>query len=100
MLNCCSSTTHNKKETTDEPQSQPAQPTTTTENPIIMPGFATTCLHGGWEGDPATTASAVPIYRTAPFKFNSTEHAANLFALKELGMIYTRCAGPNGGNAC
>jgi len=55
----------------------------------------TLCIHGGWEDrDPATTARAVPIYRTSPYRFNSTEHAANLFALKELGNIYTRLMNP------
>merc|ERR1711907_83640 len=55
----------------------------------------TLCIHGGWEDrDPATTARAVPVYRTSPYRFNSTEHAANLFALKELGNIYTRLGNP------
>jgi hypothetical protein len=40
-----------------------------------MPGFSTTCLHGGWSGDPATTAGGVPVYRTAPFKFKNTVRA-------------------------
>ena len=44
-------------------------------------------IHGGWAGDPATTARAVPVYRTAPYLFRSTEEAANLFALAELGNI-------------
>merc|ERR1712072_740328 len=53
------------------------------------------CIHGGFEDrDPATTARAVPLYRSAPYRFNSTEHAANLFALKELGNIYTRLMNP------
>ena len=43
---------------------------------------------------PATTAVAVPIYQTTSYQFNSTEHAANLFALKELGNIYTRIMNP------
>lgn len=55
----------------------------------------TLCIHGGFETcDPATTARAVPIYRTSPYRFNSCEHAANLFALKELGNIYTRLMNP------
>lgn len=58
------------------------------------PGFDTIALHGGFSGDPATNARGVPIYRTAPFLFNNTEHAANLFALKELGNIYTRLMNP------
>mmetsp|Transcript_17838 Transcript_17838/g.46719 ORF Transcript_17838/g.46719 Transcript_17838/m.46719 type:complete len:469 (+) Transcript_17838:118-1524(+) len=52
------------------------------------------CIHGGWAGDPATTARAVPIYRTAPYQFRSTEEAASLFALAELGNIYTRLMNP------
>jgi O-acetylhomoserine (thiol)-lyase len=59
-----------------------------------MPGFDTLAIHGGWAGDPATNARGVPVYRTAPYLFNSTEHAANLFALKELGNIYTRLMNP------
>ncbi len=54
----------------------------------------TLCLHGGQQPDPTTNARAVPIYRTSSFVFNSTEHAANLFALKELGNIYTRLMNP------
>jgi len=54
----------------------------------------TLCLHGGQAPDSATNARAVPIYRTSSFVFNSTEHAANLFALKELGNIYTRLMNP------
>ncbi len=50
----------------------------------------TICLHGGQQPDPSTNACAVPVYRTSSFVFDSTEHAANLFALKELGNIYTR----------
>lgn len=54
----------------------------------------TLCLHGGYEPDPTTNARAVPVYRTSSFVFNNTEHAANLFALKELGNIYTRLMNP------
>ena len=54
----------------------------------------TICLHGGQQPDPSTNACAVPIYRTSSFVFDSTEHAANLFALKELGNIYTRLMNP------
>lgn len=54
----------------------------------------TLCLHGGQIPDPTTNSRAVPIYRTSSFVFNSTEHAANLFALKELGNIYTRLQNP------
>jgi O-acetylhomoserine (thiol)-lyase len=54
----------------------------------------TIVLHSGYRSDPATTAVAVPIYQTTSYQFNSTEHAANLFALKELGNIYTRIMNP------
>ena len=54
----------------------------------------TLCLHAGYNSDPATNACPVPIYRTASYVFNSTEHAANLFALRELGNIYTRLMNP------
>lgn len=55
----------------------------------------TLALHAGQEtADPATGARAVPIYQTSSFVFKSTEHAANLFALKELGNIYTRIMNP------
>jgi len=54
----------------------------------------TIVLHAGYRSDPTTTAVAVPIYQTTSYQFNSTEHAANLFALKELGNIYTRIGNP------
>lgn len=55
----------------------------------------TLALHAGQEtADPTTGARAVPIYQTSSFVFKSTEHAANLFALKELGNIYTRIMNP------
>ena len=54
----------------------------------------TLCLHGGHAPDPTTNARAVPVYRSSSFVFDSTEHAANLFALKELGNIYTRLTNP------
>lgn len=54
----------------------------------------TLCLHGGTQADPTTNSRAVPVYRTASYVFDSTEHAANLFALKELGNIYTRLMNP------
>ncbi len=58
-------------------------------------GLATLGLHVGQEEpDPATGARAVPIYQTAAYVFNDTEHAANLFGLKELGNIYTRIMNP------
>ena len=54
----------------------------------------TLCLHGGQAPDPATNARAVPVHRTASYVFDRTEHAANLFALKELGNIYSRIMNP------
>ncbi len=54
----------------------------------------TLCLHGGQQPDPTTNSRALPIYRTASYVFDSAEHAANLFALKELGNIYTRLQNP------
>ena len=54
----------------------------------------TLALHAGWRADPATGAVAVPIYQTTSYQFNSTDHAANLFALKEFGNIYTRIMNP------
>ncbi len=57
-------------------------------------GFSTRQLHAGQEPDPATLSRAVPIYQTSSYVFNSTEHAANLFALKETGNIYTRIMNP------
>jgi O-acetylhomoserine (thiol)-lyase len=56
--------------------------------------FETQCLHAGQQPDPATTARGVPVHRTSSYVFNSTEHAANLFALKEPGNIYTRIMNP------
>ncbi|GAB4269273.1 MAG: O-acetylhomoserine aminocarboxypropyltransferase/cysteine synthase [Candidatus Promineifilaceae bacterium] len=57
-------------------------------------GFTTRQLHAGQQPDPATGSRAVPIYQTTSFNFKDTEHAANLFALKELGNIYTRIMNP------
>jgi O-acetylhomoserine (thiol)-lyase len=54
----------------------------------------TQCLHAGTQPDPTTNARAIPIYRTSSYVFNDTEHAANLFGLKELGNIYTRLMNP------
>jgi len=54
----------------------------------------TLCLHGGSQPDPTTNARAVPIYRTSSYVFRNAEHAANLFALRELGNIYTRLMNP------
>jgi O-acetylhomoserine (thiol)-lyase len=54
----------------------------------------TVVLHAGYRSDPTTTAVAVPIYQTTSYQFHSTEHAANLFGLKEFGNIYTRIMNP------
>jgi len=54
----------------------------------------TLCLHGGYQPDPVTHSRAVPIYRTSSYVFKNTKHAANLFALRELGNIYTRLMNP------
>ncbi len=54
----------------------------------------TLALHAGWRADPATGAVAVPIYQTTSYQFRDTQHAENLFALKELGNIYTRIMNP------
>ena len=54
----------------------------------------TIALHAGWRRDETTTAVAVPIYQTTSYQFNSTEHAANLFGLAEMGNIYTRIMNP------
>jgi O-acetylhomoserine (thiol)-lyase len=55
---------------------------------------ATQALHAGQVPDPTTTARAVPIYATTSYVFNSTEHAANLFGLREFGNIYSRLMNP------
>ena len=54
----------------------------------------TLALHGGQEPDPTTGSRAVPIYQTTSYQFKNTEHAANLFGLKEFGNIYTRLMNP------
>ncbi|MCR6632199.1 MAG: PLP-dependent transferase [Magnetospirillum sp.] len=54
----------------------------------------TLVLHAGYRSDPATNAVAVPIYQTTSYQFRDAEHAGNLFALKELGNIYTRIMNP------
>ena len=57
-------------------------------------GPGTLALHAGQEKDPTTNARAVPIYATTSYVFDDTEHAANLFALKEFGNIYSRLMNP------
>ncbi len=56
--------------------------------------FETQAIHAGQEPDPVTGARAVPIYQTSSYVFHDVEHAANLFALKESGHIYTRIMNP------
>ena len=51
-------------------------------------------LHAGFRFDPATGAKAVPVYQTSSFVFKNTAHAADLFALKETGNVYTRLMNP------
>lgn len=57
-------------------------------------GFTTRQLHAGQDPDPVTHSRAVPIYQTTSYTFRDTEHASNLFALRELGNIYTRIMNP------
>jgi hypothetical protein len=64
-------------------------------------GFDTIALHGGYTPDKSAVFGlghgaprGVPLYRTTPYVFKDTEHAANLFALKELGNIYSRLMNP------
>ncbi|MGD9738817.1 MAG: PLP-dependent transferase, partial [Bauldia sp.] len=61
---------------------------TTSKNP------ATIALHAGYRSDPATNGVAVPIYQTTAYQFESTDYAADLFALRQLGNIYTRIMNP------
>ncbi len=56
--------------------------------------MATKALHAGQTADPTTNSRAVPIYQTTSYVFDSSEHAANLFALAEMGNIYTRLMNP------
>ncbi|SHM64573.1 PLP-dependent aspartate aminotransferase family protein [Gracilibacillus kekensis] len=59
-----------------------------------FPQSETNLLHGGQQVDPATNSRAVPIYQTTSYVFNDTEHAQNLFALAEMGNIYSRIMNP------
>jgi len=61
---------------------------------MAQQGPNTLALHAGQQADPTTGARAVPIYQTTSYVFKSSEHAANLFALKEFGNIYTRIMNP------
>ena len=62
--------------------------TSTSQNPETL------VLHAGYRNDPGTGAVAVPIYQTTSYQFENTEHASRLFALKDLGNIYTRIMNP------
>ncbi len=65
-----------------------------TEEPIPPFGLGTIALHAGQQPDLSTGSRAVPIHQTTSYVFKSAEHAANLFALKEMGWIYTRLMNP------
>ena len=56
--------------------------------------LSTLAVHAGQVPDPTTGSRAVPIYQTTSYVFKSTEHAANLFALREFGNVYTRLMNP------
>ena len=60
----------------------------------IKHSLETVALHAGQSADPTTLSRAVPIYQTSSYVFRSSEHAANLFGLKEFGNIYTRLMNP------
>ena len=60
-------------------------------------GFETRQIHAGQEPDPTTGARAVPVYRTTSYVFHDAQHAQNLFALAEIGNIYTRIMNPTQG---
>jgi O-acetylhomoserine (thiol)-lyase len=62
--------------------------------PLNFKGLGTKALHAGQAPDPTTGSCAVPLYQTTSYVFRDAEHAANLFALKELGNIYTRIMNP------
>ncbi len=65
-----------------------------TETSQTPQGFETLALHGGQVPDPATNSRAVPIYQTTAYTFDSADHAADLFGLREFGNIYTRIMNP------
>jgi O-acetylhomoserine (thiol)-lyase len=60
-------------------------------------GFETRQIHAGQEPDAATGARAAPIYQTTAYEFRDSDHAADLFALQEMGNIYTRIMNPTQG---
>ncbi|MBW8268536.1 O-acetylhomoserine aminocarboxypropyltransferase/cysteine synthase family protein [Caldovatus aquaticus] len=65
-----------------------------TDTPPASSRPETVVLHAGWRADPTTGSVAVPIHQTTSFQFRDTEHAARLFALQEMGFIYTRIMNP------
>jgi O-acetylhomoserine/O-acetylserine sulfhydrylase-like pyridoxal-dependent enzyme len=65
------------------------------QEPFQPQGLGTLALHAGQVPDPATTARAVPIYATTSYVFHDTDHAANLFGLREFGNIYSRIMNPD-----
>ena len=69
-------------------------PSTDQPRPAPAPHPETLAIHAGQQVDPATGARAVPIYQTSSYVFHDTEHAGNLFDLKEFGNIYTRLMNP------
>ncbi|MFY9331850.1 MAG: bifunctional o-acetylhomoserine/o-acetylserine sulfhydrylase [Candidatus Nanopelagicales bacterium] len=76
-------------------RARPVHPTHKTGEPMNNAwSFETRQIHAGQSPDAATNARALPIYQTTSYTFNDTTHAANLFALKELGNIYTRIMNP------
>jgi O-acetylhomoserine (thiol)-lyase len=66
----------------------------TKERKTMSKKIETLALHAGYTPDPTTQSCAVPVYRTSAYAFRNTEHAANLFGLKELGNIYSRLMNP------
>nr|MBP7631475.1 PLP-dependent transferase [Acidimicrobiales bacterium] len=60
-------------------------------------GFETRQIHAGQEPDPTTGSRAVPIYQTTSYQFRDSQHASDLFALAEIGNIYTRIMNPTQG---
>ena len=97
MFSCCATTETNKTTTKEKHNKTRAKKTDEEEKP----GFDTIALHGGYTPDTSVVYGighgaprGVPVYRTTPFVFKDTEHAANLFNLSELGNIYSRLMNP------
>ncbi len=65
-----------------------------TDTPAASTNPETVVLHAGWRADPTTGSVAVPIHQTTSYQFQDTGHAARLFALQEMGFIYTRIMNP------